>query len=83
LGPYVVDFFCAEHQLIVELDGSVHELMLDADVARSERLRHYGYRIIRFPNERVFADPDGVLRDIVTAALQPITHPSTDHSNVD
>ena len=42
IGPFVVDFYCAEHKLVVELDGPVHDQRQDDDRQRSQYLRQRG-----------------------------------------
>ena len=64
LGPYVVDFFCAEAKLIVEVDGGQHA---DDGEVRTRWLKARGYRVIRFWNNDVLANTDGVLRMILDA----------------
>jgi very-short-patch-repair endonuclease len=56
LGPYVVDFFCAEAKLIVEVDGGQHA---DDGEARTRWLEARGYRVIRFWNNDVLANTEG------------------------
>jgi very-short-patch-repair endonuclease len=46
LGPYVVDFLCAAHRLIVEVDGSQHSQNAAADNVRTAWLESRGYRVI-------------------------------------
>ena len=50
---YVLDFFCVEHQLVIELDGSVHDVLDQAayDEERTNFLNEHGLRVIRFRNE--------------------------------
>jgi len=55
-GPFVLDFSCPERRIAVELDGSVHDEQQAQDAARTAILEGYGYRVIRFRNEDVFAD---------------------------
>src|SRR6266851_8530960 len=62
LGPFVVDFFCAAAKLIVEVDGEQHA---DDDDARTHWLEARGYRVIRFWNNEVLANTDGVLCTIL------------------
>lgn len=50
---YIVDFYCHEKRLIIELDGSVHLTQEEYDKRREERLRGMGFKIIRFKNEAV------------------------------
>ena len=38
LGPYIVDFYCAEHRLVVEVDGPIHEGQKEQDALRAECL---------------------------------------------
>jgi very-short-patch-repair endonuclease len=65
IGPYVVDFLCAERCLIIEIDGGQHTA--ERDAARNEYLGVQGYRILRFWNHDVFGTLDGVLQTIVSA----------------
>jgi len=64
LGPFIADFYCAEHHLIVEIDGGIHDLQAERDAFRMERMEAYGYHVIRFRNERVLHDLSGVLEAI-------------------
>ncbi|MFT4053697.1 MAG: DUF559 domain-containing protein [Novosphingobium sp.] len=61
VGPYFADFLCRELSLVVELDGYSHGLCLDYDVARDRWMAEQGYRVLRFPNEAVFLNMEGVL----------------------
>ncbi|MBL7852350.1 MAG: endonuclease domain-containing protein [Cyclobacteriaceae bacterium] len=63
---YVVDFYCHAKKLVIELDGSVHELVEQRfnDMTRTDALTHYGLKIVRFKNEDVFSDIDKVVRTI-------------------
>ena len=67
IGPYVTDFFCAEHNLVIELDGHSHDTTAKADLTREENLRKRGFRIIRFTNDSVIQDLGGVLEAIANA----------------
>ncbi len=64
IGPYVVDFFCPEQKLIIELDGGQHANQVEADTERTAWLESKGYRVIRFWNNEVFDNLDGVLHSI-------------------
>ena len=63
-GPYVVDFFCAEAKLIVEVDGGQHA---DDGERRTRWIEVRGYRVIRFWSNDVLANTDGVLSRILDA----------------
>ena len=66
IDKYVLDFYCPVEKLAVELDGEHHysEEGLAYDSARDQFLYHLGIRIIRFENEEVFEDIEGVLKRI-------------------
>jgi len=66
IGPYVVDFFCAEERLAIELDGAAHDhaAALFRDQARDEFLMRAGVRVIRFENRDLLANLEGVLSEI-------------------
>ncbi len=71
IGPYVVDFFCAEFGLIVEIDGSQHaEQRAGYDHARTHWLESKGYRVIRFWNNDVLLEPRSVTDAIYHALLE-------------
>ena len=64
---YFADFYCHQHELIIELDGGVHEFQKVYDAQREEYLRALGFRIIRFTNEEITGNLKGVLQKIVDA----------------
>jgi very-short-patch-repair endonuclease len=70
IEPFVVDFLCAEALLIVEVDGSQHNAEVGA--RRTHFLQSRGYRILRFWNNEVIENLDGVL-EVVIAALENST----------
>jgi very-short-patch-repair endonuclease len=67
IGPYIADFYCAQHRLIVELDDGVHASQAEQDRQRTEQLAAYGYRVLRFSNLAVEHDLEVVLGKITTA----------------
>ena len=73
IGPYVLDFCCPEHRLVVELDGSVHDEPDRAayDTGRTSDLSAYGYRVLRFRNDAVFNELADVFEQIRRAAESP------------
>jgi very-short-patch-repair endonuclease len=68
IGPFIADFCCYERRLIVELDGSVHDLTIEQDIERSHYLNARSFEVIRFRNAEVFEDLGNVLRRIEEAA---------------
>ena len=69
IGPFVADFVCRERNIVIEVDGGQH-----ADNARDLRRDAYlageGYRVLRFWNNDVLANRDGVLLTILEALNQ-------------
>jgi very-short-patch-repair endonuclease len=76
VGPFVLDFCCAEHRLAIELDGGVHAEQQEQDAERAAVLTAAGYRLIRFQNEAVHERMSDVLATIAAAAREsPLLHP--------
>ena len=63
VGRYICDFVCRERKLIIEVDGGQH-LESNNDIIRDRMLTEDGYRILRFWNNDVFRNIDGVLQTI-------------------
>jgi very-short-patch-repair endonuclease len=66
IGPYIVDFVCREKNLIIEVDGGQHADN-PRDVVRDAYLAAEGYSVLRFWNNDVLANRDGVLLTILDA----------------
>ena len=74
MGRYIVDFYCAKAQLVIELDGSQHfeEDGKQYDAERTRYLEQYGVTVIRIPNNEVHRNFKGVceyIDDIVKRAF--------------
>jgi very-short-patch-repair endonuclease len=65
LGPYVVDFYCPPAKLIVELDGGQHASDVERDQGRTAWLEAEGYEVLRFWNNDVLGNTDGVLATLL------------------
>ena len=65
IGAYIVDFYCPEGKLIVEVDGPVHEYQIQYDRERKDDLSAMGYKVVRFKNEEIIEDLDLVLNTIL------------------
>lgn len=61
---YFADFYCHQHELIMEVDGEIHEFQQEYDAEREANLKALGFRIIRFTNEEVTNNVKGVLQKI-------------------
>ncbi|MCA3699606.1 MAG: DUF559 domain-containing protein [Brevundimonas sp.] len=64
LGPYTADFACPSIRLIVELDGGIHDLRVEADAKRDAWLTANGWTVPRFRNQAVLMNP-GLLFEAV------------------
>ena len=65
-GDYVVDFYCSEARLVIECDGLVHDRneQWHHDQNRDVYMIGHGIRVLRFTNERVLNDTEGILNEI-------------------
>lgn len=70
IGPYIVDFACMRERLVIEVDGPSHAEpgAAERDLERTRWLEREGYRVLRFWNQEVYENVDGVL-DTIYAAL--------------
>lgn len=71
---FVLDFYCCESKLAIELDGGQHN-ELDArtrDKERTEFLEHHGIKVLRFWNNEVFSNMEGVLQTIYDSLMARI-----------
>lgn len=76
IEPYIVDFGARMHKLLIELDGDTHGHQVEYDAARTSFLKQQGYRVIRFTNNDVFGNIDGVADAIAVAlATAPLPNP--------
>ncbi len=78
IGRYIADFICHEARLVVEIDGGQHDHYSLRETERSGFLQSQGYRVLRFWNNEVLANPDGVFETIINAlAASPPPKPSS------
>ena len=73
IGPFIADFVCQEHRLIVEADGGQHAASM-SDERRTAFLEEKGYRVLRFWNNDILGNLDGVAEAIAAALSTP--HPA-------
>ena len=64
IGPYIADFICIEQMLIIELDGGQHAIQSLYDTKRTQFLESQGFRVLRFWNNQMLSELEGVLEDI-------------------
>lgn len=78
IGPFIVDFVCLEHHLVIELDGGQHADDVSYDQRRDAWLAANGYRVLRFWNNEVMQNLPVVLERIgeLLAFTDPPSPPS-------
>jgi very-short-patch-repair endonuclease len=76
IDRYIVDFVCADADLIVELDGGQHAEQVEEDAYRTQRLEKLGFRVLRFWNGDVLTNTEAVLEVILKAAASVAPHPN-------
>jgi very-short-patch-repair endonuclease len=76
-GPYICDFVARSAKLIIEVDGGQHAVAAGYDLARTKFLETQGYRVIRFWNNEVLENIEGVVATIERALTDsPSPNPS-------
>jgi very-short-patch-repair endonuclease len=70
LGPYIVDFLCISHALVIEADGSQHADS-EHDARRDAWLKQQGYQVLRFWNIDVYKERTSVIDTIAAACGLP------------
>ena len=75
---YIADFLCTDARLIIELDGGQHAVTVEADAKRTAFLASCGYLVLRFWNNDVLQNMDGVLEEILATLPQAPSAPHPD-----
>ncbi len=92
IGSYIVDFYCPERNVVIEVDGDVHaiEAQQTKDLEREDYLRSLRLQVLRYTNDEVINNVDGVLEDLIQQIFGNSTSPkplltkegeTQDHSN--
>ena len=68
LGPYVLDFVCLRHRLVIEADGPFHDP--ERDAIRDAWLHAKGFRVLRFSNREIAGEPHLVAERVMEALAQ-------------
>ena len=70
---FIADFYCHEHKLVIELDGSQHftEIGMRKDAQRTMRLNELGIQVLRFDNRQVLTETGAVLQMVVERLKSP------------
>ena len=74
IGSYIVDFVCFDRRLILEVDGGQHDQITDTE--RTCWLEEQGFRVLRFWNNEVLTNMDGVLEAVLRALSQSTPSPA-------
>ena len=63
---FMVDFYCHEYKLVIEVDGDIHndEITCQYDLGRTEVLNKFGLKVIRFTNDQILYSLDSVIKKI-------------------
>ena len=61
---FIVDFYCHQAALVVEVDGDIHDLQQEEDALRENALKELALKVIRFRNEEVLKDLSSVVESI-------------------
>ncbi len=76
IDHYIADFVCLQHRLIVEADGGQHSI--ESDARREAYLTAQGFRILRFWNNDILNNAEGVTLSILDALAAPLPKRSPD-----
>ena len=75
IGIFIVDFYCHEYKLAIEIDGEIHlkKEVNEYDDGRSYDIEKLGIKILRFTNNEVFTDLEKIIKEILKtiAVLEP------------
>ena len=67
IDRFIVDFYCSELRLVIEVDGPVHQYTPEEDAVRQAFLESAGMRVLRFTNEQVETNVESVLAEVGSA----------------
>jgi very-short-patch-repair endonuclease len=65
IGRFIVDFFCNDAKLVIEIDGDTHAGREGYDINRTKWLENEGYQVIRFTNDDISTNLENVAREIL------------------
>ena len=71
IGPYIVDFYCSELHLVIEIDGESHAEQPDYDAKRTAFLESHGLRLLRYANRDILNNLPGVFEHLQTQLETP------------
>jgi very-short-patch-repair endonuclease len=65
IDNYIVDFYCAKYQLVIEIDGEIHQQQKEYDNERTMILEAYDLHVLRFTNDDVFQAPNKIKQVLI------------------
>jgi hydroxymethylglutaryl-CoA lyase len=73
INPYIADFYCHSVKLVIELDGSIHQLpeIIQNDLEKEDFIKTNGLKIIRFTNQEIFKNINKILNNIKELTSSP------------
>jgi len=80
IGNFIVDFVCLEKSLVIEVDGDIHDYQKEEDEQRTKFLEEKGFEVIRFRNEEVIGNIDGVVKQISEKLITKLSYKNTAHN---
>ncbi len=75
IGPFIVDFYCESANLVIEVDGPVHDYQIEKDKIRQQYLEELKFKIMRFTNDSVLKDLESVVYQIVSVLIKTDLRP--------
>ena len=77
IDSFIVDFVSLPDKLVVEVDGKIHDDInqVEYDAGRTQILAELGYRVLRFPNQRVLRETQAVVEEITQNLRSPNANP--------
>lgn len=76
IDPYIVDFCCLRHRLVIELDGGQHAENESQDRVRTAFLEAKGFKVLRFWNTDVLQKKEAIMQLVLDALIPPSPQPS-------
>jgi very-short-patch-repair endonuclease len=81
IDDYIVDFFCSELMLAIEIDGDTHNYKIEEDIMRQGRLESLGIRYLRFTDKDIKQNIEGVVTTIENWIREHTPGPSQEGNN--
>ncbi len=70
IADFIVDFYCAELRLAIEIDGDSHTESVEYDATRTAALNAHGISVVRYTNDEVMKNLEGVYDDLARRVAQ-------------